>query len=269
MQTLEKQEMQCEVDRDDPSRFSAEQYISNGYGYHLHRCTEIYGVVRGEVSVTVGNETRVLRDGEIAVVNGLERHRYQVETEAKIFYFHIGVKYLRLFHSVCENGRLPHFLTDSAYNASVYSLISDLFHPEEELSELARNGVVCLILDRIIARYGLIKNEKFCNGQDLVEAVVQYIYEHYAEDLTLNILAKHFCVSPNYLSKKISRYIGIDLRVFINDIRTEKAMQMLDNPAYSGKSVWEISALCGFRCVETFYKVRKRNYNYKFPSGRE
>lgn len=260
---MKEHETQCEIDRDSQSRFSAEQYVSNGYGFHLHRNMEIYGVVHGEACVTIGQETRVLRDGEIAVVNSLERHRYQIETEAEIFYFHIGIKYLRLFNSVFGDSRLPHFLTDTVYNASIYSLIADFFHPAEEPSELVKNGTVCLLLDRIIKHYGIAEKGFAGTGYDLIEKVVQYIYEHYAEELTLNSLARQFCVTPNYLSKRLSQYIGIDLRIFINDIRTEKAMQMLDDPAYSGKSLREISALCGFQCVETFYKVRKRNYSYQ------
>ena len=120
---------------------------------------------------------------------------------------------------------------------------------------------VKILLTEILRKKGVEENSLVKNAA--FSEIYEYIYEHYAEELTLNSLARQFCVTPNYLSKRLSQYIGIDLRIFINDIRTEKAMQMLDDPAYSGKSLREISALCGFQCVETFYKVRKRNYSYQ------
>ena len=82
-------EIQYEVERDFATRFVAEQYITNGYGSHFHRNLEIYGVVDGEVLVSIAGDKRVLTNGQIAVVNCMEVHEYSVSKEAEIFYFHI------------------------------------------------------------------------------------------------------------------------------------------------------------------------------------
>ena len=71
-----------EVERDEASRFAGEQYKSNGYFVHAHRNLEIYGVVRGSVLVTIEGEQKVLTDGQIAVVNGLENHGYEIDGKA-------------------------------------------------------------------------------------------------------------------------------------------------------------------------------------------
>ena len=73
-----KEERQNEIERDHASRFSAEQYVSNGYYLHFHRNLEIYGVVSGTVLVTIGGQQMTLTDGQIAIIDGLENHSYRM-----------------------------------------------------------------------------------------------------------------------------------------------------------------------------------------------
>lgn len=257
---MEEQEILWEIDNDSPTCFVAKHYVTNGYNFHRHRNTEIYGVIRGEILVTINEETRCLRSGEMVVINGLEGHSFKVDTEAEVFCFLIGIKYRRIFDSIYGNKRLPHFLTDTQYNKKIYDSICPLFRGEEELTELKKNGLTCLILSEIVEHYGLADGEYNSKGYDLIEDLIQYIYEHYSEKMTLTSLAEHFCVTPKYLSKRISQYIGVDIRKFINDIRIQKAMQMRYDPEYRNHSLQEIGSLCGFQSMETFYKVWRRNY---------
>lgn len=83
-------EMQFEIERDFATRFVAEKYCSNGYGRHFHRNLEIYGVFNGEVNVIIAGDKHTLRNGQIAIVNCMEVHEYDISDRAEIFYFHIG-----------------------------------------------------------------------------------------------------------------------------------------------------------------------------------
>ena len=56
-------EIQYESERDVATRLIAEQYRSKGYGLPFHRNLEIYGVVDGEVTVTVAGDRKVCRGG--------------------------------------------------------------------------------------------------------------------------------------------------------------------------------------------------------------
>ena len=89
-------ERQNEIERDDASRFVAERYVSNGYYLHFHRNLEMYGVIRGRVSVTIAGQQQILTDGQIAIVDGLEDHSYEIDGEAEVFYFHIGARYMKI-----------------------------------------------------------------------------------------------------------------------------------------------------------------------------
>ena len=55
----------------------------------------------------------------------------------------------------------------------------------------------------------------------------------------------------------------MDLRLFVNDIRIQRAVQMREDPENKNKSLSEIAALCGFTNMVTFYRSYERNF--KFP----
>ena len=92
--------------------------------------------------------------------------------------------------------------------------------------------------------------------------IVQYIYDHSDEDLNLKSLAQHFCCAPQSLSRKLSKYIKTDLRVFINDVRAQKVMQLMNDDRYNDVSFMELVNRCGFNSISTFYRSYHRNFKY-------
>lgn len=262
-------ERQNEIERDDASRFAATQYVSNGYYLHFHRNLEIYGVVKGKVVVTIGGRREILTDGQIAIVDGLEDHCYEIEDKAEVFFVQIGTRYLSHLRSLYTQQRLPYWLMDVEYNKVIYERIRPVIEAEGELPELRRIGIVCQLFSDIIEHYGMIeKAGNVRQNKDIVTQVVQYIYDHYQESITLETLSKQFYVSPKALSKKIKKRVNIDLRVFVNDIRVQRAMEMWDNPKNYGKSIHEIAAQCGFSSMATFYRSYERNFKYRSLEGK-
>lgn len=257
-------ERQNEIERDYASRFIAEQYVSRGYFLHFHRNMEIYGVVKGRVVVSIVNESRILTDGQIAVIDSLENHSYEIDGEAEIFYVHVGTRYLRDLLSLYPNQRLPHWLMDVEYNKAISQRLETVMGTApEQIPELRRVGVACELFSDIIEHYGVIdKKSNVVSDSSMITEIIQYIYDHYAEDISLATLSSIFFISPKVLSKKLSKRLNVDLRVFINDIRVQKAVQMLDNPLYKDKSLNEIVGICGFKNMGTFYRSYERNFKF-------
>jgi YesN/AraC family two-component response regulator len=261
---IKADERQNEIERDDASRFAAEQYISQGYHLHFHRNMEIYGVVRGKVYVTIAGQQQILTDGQIAIVDGFESHSYEIEENAEVFYFHIGTRYLTSLRSIYPKRRLPYWLMDASYNQTLYEQIAPILHGAEQIPELRRIGIVCQLFSDIIEYYGTTeKAGNIRQNKDIVAQIVQYIYDHYQEDITLETLSKQFYLSPKALSKKIKKHVNVDLRVFVNDIRVQRAVEMLDDPKNAGKSINQIAVQCGFSSMATFYRSYDRNFSFR------
>ena len=258
------EEMKNEMERDVAPRFYAEKYISNGYCMHYHRNIEIYGVVSGKVAVSVAGRQATLTAGQIAVIDGLENHSYEADGAAEVFFFHIGTRYCSKLYALFPDHRLPCFLTDANYNKLLYNQIKPVIDNVDAIPELKRFGIAYGLFSDIIEHYGVEeKKGQSSTEHDVVTEVVQYIYDHYNERITLESLSKVFYISPKALSKKIRKRLNTDLRLFINDIRVQRAMQMREDPAYKSKSLNEIAMLCGFTNMVTFYRSYKRNFVLK------
>jgi len=59
------------------------------------------------------------------------------------------------------------------------------------------------------------------------EKIRQYIYQNYARSLTLDEIASHFYLSPNYLCTVFKKENGCNLNKFINDYRLRRAAELL------------------------------------------
>lgn len=257
-------ELQYEAERDYVKRFIAEQYISRGYYLHFHRNMEIYGVVKGEVYVTIAGESRTLKEGQLAIINGFESHSYEINGEAEIFYFHVGTDYVKDFKTFYPDKRLPRWLLKKKLNEGIIAQIKTIIDSKGEWSDLKKTGFVCTLFAEIIELYGVLDGTYTAEREsDVVSQVVQYIYEHYADDLTLNTLSKRFFMSPKVFSRRISKSINCDLRIFVNDVRVQKAVQLLSLPENKDKTVEEVAFSCGFNNMVTFYRSYKRNFCYK------
>ncbi len=88
-----------------------------------------------------------------------------------------------------------------------------------------------------------------------MESIVQYIRLHFAEDLSLDALAEKYCTTPQYLSKRIKQYLGINFLDYLSSLRIEKAKELL---ASGSKGINEIFEECGFISRNTFLRVFKK-----------
>lgn len=167
-------------------------------------------------------------------------------------------------HALYPKQRLPYWLMDAAFNKRINERIQQVIGSDEPVSELKRIGIVCQLFSDIIEHYGTLeKSGNVRQNKDIVTQVVQYIYDHYQENITLETLSKEFFISPKALSKKIKKRVNVDLRVFINDIRVQRAMEMWDDPKNRGKSINQIAAQCGFSSMATFYRSYERNFKFR------
>ena len=252
-----------EIDLDVATDFFVKKYSSEGYYMHFHRNIEIYGVIEGEVGVTIASDSRILKPGQMAIVNCTETHRYQniKNSNSEVFFCYIGTAYISNFISLYKNKLFPRWLMDVEYNKLLFEQIKPYINYDGTVEELKKYGICNNLFADIIAHYGLMDGGYDLKSHALVEQVIQYINEHYAEDITLSVLAKEFCVEATTLSRKLYRSFGVDLRAFVNDIRAQKVIQMLEDPKMKGIPKKEIAQLCGFKNIETFYRVYKRNSN--------
>ena len=84
---------------------------------------------------------------------------------------------------------------------------------------------------------------------------IQYIHEHYNENLPVNELASRFDMSPNYFSFVFKKEMNQSAVNYITQFRVQKAREYLEN---SDWSVVEIARKVGYEDNQYFFRVFKK-----------
>ncbi|MGG3468559.1 response regulator transcription factor [Neobacillus pocheonensis] len=89
-----------------------------------------------------------------------------------------------------------------------------------------------------------------------VDFMIQYIHEHFSENITLNDLANQVYISRNYLSQIFKKATGISFNQYLTQVRMEKAKAMILEGQYL---IYEIAEKVGFKNVPYFSTLFKKH----------
>ena len=95
------------------------------------------------------------------------------------------------------------------------------------------------------------------NTMDKIKSVLNYINEHYTEDITINTLANICDYSEYHFMRFFKKYTGKTCIQFIKNYRLEKAYNLLKN---TDLPVTQISFDVGFSNVSYFIRSFKEKY---------
>ena len=88
-----------------------------------------------------------------------------------------------------------------------------------------------------------------------VRAALRFIDEHYMEELSLEDIADHVCLSGNYLSNIFRQETGCTVAAYITQAKMKKAREILKNMEYT---VADTARLIGYRDPRYFCRVFKQ-----------
>lgn len=87
-----------------------------------------------------------------------------------------------------------------------------------------------------------------------IRAVIEYINDHFSEDIYLDNLAERFNTSAKYLSKRIKQYLDISFKDYITQLKIDKAKELLTG---SDTPISELYIAVGFQNRSAFSRAFK------------
>ena len=168
--------------------------------------------------------------------------------------------YFKSLLAEINNIRLSVLAVDNEKNEeisnSMESLNKMIYTAEDPASliEIMRDAAV-----RVTERINRYNNKSI---KLIVKKAIEYIHEHYREQLTLNDIAAHVYVSPSYVSRMFGREVGKNFVDFLNEVRIEKAKELLSDVRYK---TYEIADRVGIQDARYFSRLFKK-YTGKTPT---
>lgn len=103
----------------------------------------------------------------------------------------------------------------------------------------------------------MLKNDSIYADNDPVQNMQLYIQKHYQKDLSIELLSCLFYMNRSYCSHIFKERTGISFVDYLNNIRLEKACQLL---LHSDKKMYQIAKSVGYDNVKYFFRVFKKHY---------
>lgn len=122
------------------------------------------------------------------------------------------------------------------------------------------------VTEENIREYETFLENSMSESRNEVATVKNYIYQHYGDDLNLEMLAEKVYLSSGYLSFIFKKETGMNLNRFIRVFRMEKAKELLCS---TNKKVAQVSEEVGFANVSYFCRSFREYYGSSPESYRK
>jgi len=242
---------------------------------HWHRETEIVLVTRGAVRARVGMQTKILRAGQMLLVNsgevhGLEAGDWISEAYALVFDLEwlASPHYDRIQHRFIkrlldQESRLPMMVTgEDAGDQRMVGSAEQIFESHDhkgEGYELRIKANLYLILYELFSANRLLQRDPTTEadglGLDRLKPILSFIHQHYAEPIRIGDLAQMIPMSEGYFCRHFHRLIGVTPVHYINAYRINQAASMLQS---TDCSVLDACCAVGFQNMSYFTRVFKQ-----------
>jgi two-component system, response regulator YesN len=103
---------------------------------------------------------------------------------------------------------------------------------------------------------GLVEKSRGSNGAEVVTSIRRYLDVHYAEEVSLTLLANQFHINATYLSELFKKKIGSTFSDYLVEIRLDKAKHLLSKSEFR---LADIADLVGFANASYLSSVFKKH----------
>jgi len=225
---------------------------------HIHEAVEMVYITKGTLELGVGQELYHMEKGDFAVVFPNMIHHYQVfePGENKALYIMVSSKlipnYMEELQKSCPE--IPVICKENLH-IDIEKSMKSLVDVEKENTRLIQ-AYVQMIFAHVFSEMNMVSKESVASD-DLVYKVVEYVAKNFCEKFTIEQMGYDLGVSKYVLSRVFSKTFHCNFLSYVNGIRLNYAVAMLDN---TNESITNICYDCGFESQRTFNRVFKKRY---------
>lgn len=217
---------------------------------HINPELEIIHLKAGELRVKYDLAQVTLAPGQILLILPYHLHAFEPSPDcmATVYMFSRGI-----YNAFINRYPTPAEYTAIAVDEATGSYLEQL-HRQASLWTpwMYAQCAFCALVN--IWLTGRDEKQEAPPVENMDQQIITYIFEHLAEELTADSIARHIGWNSRKLSTEFKRKYGIKLLDFIGNVRTEQAATLL---LTSRLSVTEIANQCGFASLRNFNRIFK------------
>ena len=239
---------------------------------HTHDYYEFYLFLEGDLDLEISGHARPLHPGDMVLVPpGVSHHALMHSSDRPYRRFVLWVSqeyaarllkespdYVFLMQRAATSGRCYYHFHEAEFSSIQSRLIRLL--EEFHSNRYGRNAAVYLALNDLLLYMNRIIYERehpvVSGSGDLMQEITLFIDEHLTEDLSLDVLADHVCLSKYYIAHYFKDSLGISIHQYI----TKKRLQSCSEAIAAGSDITRTFDEYGFRDYSSFYRMFRKEY---------
>lgn len=240
--------------------------LTNAYQPYYHSEMEFHLVCQGSCRYFIGNVNYQLQSNSLAIIHKNEVHSYigtsglRSKKMSLIFSPKLLANRLAALEIV-NNLNSTHYIKLSAKQAGMVELIIQEIAEECRLKEPYWQSIVKDSIEKfliILSRAQLNTDEMPMEENPLIQDILGYLDETFAEKISQSDVADRFGLSSSSLSRMFKRYVGMGFQRYLMHRRIIEAKQMLEN---TDLKILSVATAVGFDDLSTF------NRDFKLLTG--
>lgn len=236
------------------------------FGQHAHHRLELNYVKKGSCIIRLENESVSFRENELMIICSDVPHSFQAGSEGctlmqleflpEVFghfedYLDVGCSLtpLSIFSSA---NRLIKIVNNVRIMRAIQRIVTEMNTRNKYYEHL----VVMYYAELLILIYRHMDETYFpLSSNNTMRKAINYIREHYKDDISIGDVAEEACIGERYLRKIFSQHLNLSPVDYLNQIRINKAIELL---RITELSVKEVCFECGFRSPQYFSRIFKQ-----------
>ncbi len=239
---------------------------------HTHDYYEFYLFLEGDLDLEISGHARPLHPGDMVLVPpGVSHHALMHSSDRPYRRFVLWVSqeyaarllkespdYVFLMQRAATSSRCYYHFHEAEFSSIQSRLIRLL--EEFHSNRYGRNAAVYLALNDLLLYMNRVIYERehpvVSGSGDLMQEITLFIDEHLTEDLSLDVLANHVCLSKYYIAHYFKDSLGISIHQYI----TKKRLQSCSEAIAAGSDITRTFDEYGFRDYSSFYRMFRKEY---------
>lgn len=241
---------------------------------HHHDFYEIYFLVSGDVTYSIEGKIYRVMPGDVLFISPKELHQVFIKSDTEPYERYVlWIDPAMLTRLSTENTNLEKCLNPNKedynnqlrapieYMNDIRNLMDSIYRESDcegyggDVMQESLIAQLLVLLNRISDSEGE-KNEEYAYTSALVAGVIDYVNEHYGEQLSLDEMAEKLYVSKYHLSHEFRKQMGTGVYHYIQKKRVQIARQFLAQ----GERPNTVYRRCGFCDYAGFYRAFKAEY---------
>ena len=211
---------------------------------------------KGSGIIEIDGQTILLSPGSGILINQNVPHQYKANDTWTTSYFTFGGA---LVSEILKLLGIQKYIVidDSIFNFDIFlnEFASTVEHSQTSTDLFASERTYAFLMG--LKECQMIEQTKHSQHVEIIQPVINFIEDHYADSLSNKQLAQLIGYSPQYMNRLFKLVMNTSPTQYLIEFRIRKAKELLANQPTL--SIQEVSDLVGFSSTSYFIAMFKRN----------